>query len=351
MNKQDLPSGFPQLATRVLRPDATDEVRVRQAIGDLREPRLAWQALASKGLLPAGWGEAEHRRFHDAGMQVSSFPPTVQALLTLASDRAGVAQAELLALEYYRRLEPWGGARVTRIGWQVLPRCDVLEQFLGPTALSAVDEAFRRLAPKSLPAKRKRARKQSEVKTLMGARNTDAMVCRALTLDARWRAAVTSDETVPEFAPGEYPAAVHGVPFRSLENPFEPIIELFQLGYVLVDRPWLYSPGEGGQVTGPFLQASTLHDDVAPLNSVARTLEEFHRIHEGEEIDHERMMLLRHELAEAISRSLGGVPSDLIEPCLEMIGPEPAAFHLTPRFYGALLAGQSRDELLRTLEV
>jgi hypothetical protein len=83
----------------------------------LRDCREAWEVLAGRGVIPEDWVGTGARRF-ETGMYAAA-PPSMQGVVSIASDPEGVLDAERLAREFCARLRPWGGESDLRPLWRV----------------------------------------------------------------------------------------------------------------------------------------------------------------------------------------------------------------------------------------
>ncbi len=107
-----MPPRFPderdaqQLGSRLLRPRRARLKEARTALAGVTEPREAWEALASREIVPLSWVGASERTFRNGWMRM--YPPTVEAALMLGSDAEGVLTAEALVRECAARLAELG---------------------------------------------------------------------------------------------------------------------------------------------------------------------------------------------------------------------------------------------------
>ena len=160
-------------------------------------------------------------------------PADLDTLATFAADLDGVTRAESLAIEVARALVPWGGSEPKRLVWspcrfggdgspthadQVLSQVD----YFTSEALGDADVTVSR--PK-IP------------EPALGRAST------VWTMAVNWLRACETKLLVPAqtedpyFAfgpagPPRAPAAVVGQPFSSLDDPTQPLVEVWRLGYV-----------------------------------------------------------------------------------------------------------------------
>lgn len=164
-------------------------------------------------------------------------PPTIDACLALASDPDGIAAAEAHAEEALARLAPWrsaaGGGVIWRIGgplrdtrWAL---CEELRLF------DFLQHGEARVW-------------ESPAHTAFAARAHDAgkgafwvLAQRHACGDQFWRSAAERGERAPLERSGVLdevlrpPPAVAGRPFAEIPNPFEPLLAIWELGYVPAD--------------------------------------------------------------------------------------------------------------------
>lgn len=108
---------YARIAKQVLRPARPGLAAARAAVGGLREPGAAWEALAVRGVIPAAWLH-EPRRAFDGGRS-ERHPPSVRACVAIAGDPEAVSQVEALALEFAARLAMCGAGSASKIRWRV----------------------------------------------------------------------------------------------------------------------------------------------------------------------------------------------------------------------------------------
>jgi hypothetical protein len=85
----------------------------------LRDPREAWEMLAGRGVIPEEWVGTKARRFPQG--HFASAPPTLEGVVSIASDPEGVIDAEGLALEFAARMRPWGAPKNPTPVWTIFP--------------------------------------------------------------------------------------------------------------------------------------------------------------------------------------------------------------------------------------
>lgn len=117
-------------ARRLLRPRGTRAADAVACASRLRtegagDPQSVWEALAARGVIPAGWLDEGRRAFVAAGGALTATPPSTEAAVALASDPEGVAEAEALALEAAALLRP-GAAPPRVMAWRLAPTAELL---------------------------------------------------------------------------------------------------------------------------------------------------------------------------------------------------------------------------------
>jgi hypothetical protein len=126
---------------RFLRPARADLDELAHAIGYRGdEPGAAiWSRAIAAGQIPSDWHDDPRRRFRVTDGELARFglaaepypdhggharqllaaPPSARAALLLASDPAGLAEAERLGRAAATSFEAWGAPRITRIAWRL----------------------------------------------------------------------------------------------------------------------------------------------------------------------------------------------------------------------------------------
>jgi hypothetical protein len=114
-----------ELARAVARPASPQLAAVRSALAERpMDPREAWEVLATRDLVDDTWvtrGPRDVTALPPRGAEDDG-PRTLESVVTIACDPAGVARVDALALELARRLAPWReGEAATRVRWQTVP--------------------------------------------------------------------------------------------------------------------------------------------------------------------------------------------------------------------------------------
>lgn len=192
----------------------------------------AWQRLFERGLISSELFRSSERSFAVANTERSTaaavhdldlraMPATVEAAVTLASDAAGMLDAERLARILRARLVPWGARTADRIEWVVLTHQVPFSFQPGPAltcALYSLEDALEEL--------------DVELRSLRAdLPGVPPFVNDVIRADEGWPKAVAGSLEVP----GAYgaPDQIVGARFEMLENPFEIALRLWSLGHVL----------------------------------------------------------------------------------------------------------------------
>jgi hypothetical protein len=221
------------LGARLASPLQPKLAEARGAVEGATSGEEAWRRLFEQGLVSdelyrssvRGFAVANTERTtataHGDRLDLHEVPATVEAAVTLASDAAGVLEAERLARVLRTRLVPWRAKAVDRIEWIVLTHRIAFSFRQGPAlncalysleyVLEEIGVELRSLCP-DLP---------------WLPRFVNDIVCA----DAGWTRAVAEALDVP----GAYgsPSELVGEDFDTLENPFRTVLQLWGLGYVL----------------------------------------------------------------------------------------------------------------------
>ena len=109
-----------ELVDRFLRPKTDLLEEASACVHGIHSAHVAWNRLSSKGLIPDELHIHERRRFgvldtrrrrpKVEGAEAFICPPSMEAVLTFASDPQGLLDAERLARTLVDRLVPWGAS-------------------------------------------------------------------------------------------------------------------------------------------------------------------------------------------------------------------------------------------------
>lgn len=223
------------LGAQLASPPRPKLAAARGAVEGATSGEEAWQRLFERGFVSDELFRSSTRFFavanterttataHGDRLELREVPATVEAAVTLASDAAGVLEAERLARGLRARLVPWGAKAVDRIEWIVLTHRIGFSFRQGPAlncALYSLEYALEEIGVELHSLR-------SELPWLP--RFVNDMVCA----DAGWPRAVAESLEVP----GAYgpPGELVGEGFDTLENPFRTALQLWGLGYVMDD--------------------------------------------------------------------------------------------------------------------
>jgi hypothetical protein len=228
---KDAPEAF---AARVLQPKRGRLAEVDAALTGLTCAETAWRRLIDRGLVPRAWLDHPTRDFcepHDVSAR-GRRPSSIAACRALASDVDGVEAAEAHLLEAVRRLEPWGAPSVERVVWCVggSPRGSVSRTLAHASVSSfraeAVDVPWRVWSDEALELGR-RVSSSPGVAALEASWDAVAAHWWQIAARERWPA-------LPErFArqPRRVRERLAGRLIRHLASPFDPLLEVWCLGY------------------------------------------------------------------------------------------------------------------------
>lgn len=191
-----------------------------------RGAQAAWEALATRGVIPLDWVDAPARRFYRgmSGGGPSAFPQNVECCVAFAASVPTVLRAEALAHEAAARLDVVGLAPPSHTLWRI--------DTSPPTVVAKpIDPLVRALV--ALPWA------DGEVDREPGRASYAAHVTPrdVLRAESLWDAAARRGWTLSLRA--------RGVPLDASRNPFTPLCDLWQLGYVpvslLAGRAFLFA--------------------------------------------------------------------------------------------------------------
>lgn len=224
------------------------------------DPRACWEALAARSVIPADWVDTPTRRFEalvdfgrwqggdpDAlprgwvgppnlrmyGLRQELFafaahPPTLPAVVTFAADPAGVAAAEVIAVELSARLAPWGVTPTRQFSWA----------FVEPSTWRKREWAFSLICDALRSAERAANQVESDPDART-ARSPEEAEWEWLSRGhRRWQRAVREGWRVPSLrssAKHNVPPQLYGVPFAALPEPFVPYLALRLTGYEVAE--------------------------------------------------------------------------------------------------------------------
>ncbi len=262
------------LGSRVMRPTRAQLKKARAAAAHLKDPREAWEVLATAGLIPESWVGSKERLFR--GGWGKAAPPSVEAAVLFAADAPNVARAEELARECAHRLRALGyAAPVAPVRWHVISPAGNASSLavepawweLGAAARALLGPAFAnvRYVPQTdrtsdalfRGASEGRALTDPRLATTRGAELLSRMVDEAMRalwaargwyLAARERAVVRDTEPARDDAPDDDDAWLRPPPRPSawrraseagwtgrevaeLPDPFDPLLQLWGTGY------------------------------------------------------------------------------------------------------------------------
>lgn len=196
------------------------------------DPLEAWSRVIRSGLLTNNFADTKDRRYAEAdeGKQLwptdrpeeKSQPGSMEAVLAVAADPNGMSRAEQHARELARRLEPWGAACDGQVIWYFTDNLYEVS-CLGHPYESAQNSVFLTLEKQGIdPHLFEPSKNESPLPILLRS---------ALGAWEGWRVAVDHGFELSE--PGWIDLS-QWKGFSDLENPFEPLLDLWCTGYRMV---------------------------------------------------------------------------------------------------------------------
>jgi hypothetical protein len=311
---------------RFLRPGRADLGELAHAIGYRGDEPGAhvWARAIAAGRIPSGWADDPGRRFRATaseltrlGLDAESFPdhggrarhllatpPSARAALLLASDIAGLSEAERLGRAAAERLEAWGAPKISRVAWRLAGN-PIERLTAGGPPLGALRPVIERLRAALAgtawvyqPA-HPHQRFRIIVDALRWAQRREQLL--GVPLPA------TVHSTTGELA---MPAALVGRRFDELPDPLEPWLALSLTGYSL----WAITDSPTGAVlelAAPFPAPQRLDPERKPVSVIKqrRTERDFPRAVWSEELGALRLACARGD-AGAVRRELPLLASD-----------------------------------------
>lgn len=261
---------------KLLAPERARLQEAREAVKDVKDPRVAWDTLVARGLIPLAFADDPTRSYHSGNRGIFSTPPTVAACVAVASDIPGIRRAEAIAGELNARLRPWGVKPCEQIVWHFTSRETVQSRTQGaPAGLRDVLEILAQVVEPAWAPNGTRYSIEEHVRDLIAwevappgtstrtwaaLEEARAEVARTLqplhtggtlwSFDLLWKAAVSwpllaqAGCTVPgRVFPGAWalyprarrPRSTDGTlaRFADLPDPFVPLLALWETGYVV----------------------------------------------------------------------------------------------------------------------
>ncbi len=192
-----------------------------------------WELLVARGSLPRDF-VADKRRAYAESIEGKAIhlsdrppmfphPPSVRALLTITSDVEGILTAEKHARELAKRLTPWKGVSNDTVVWYFLDRPLDYVPYLGPSYDFARDTVNVTLEEHSINTDHLEPSQEQVPLPLLVRRGI-----------AAWKGWETAVRLNLEISGPRWPFDHGGSRrFSELENPFEPILDLWCTGYLI----------------------------------------------------------------------------------------------------------------------
>lgn len=198
---------------------------LREVLRSIEDRDEAWEALATRGMIPASWVHNDARRFHSSADRWELCPVGRGAMLAFASDIEGVTRCEALMREALERLSPWGALNDGSLRWELCgANTHVLTPPPGFTGDAPLRALYAALGAEAVNAHRVELGEAREITFVWN----ESTLHDVILGDMLWRTAVLNDVTV--CVPKTHP--LHERRFAELPNPFEPLVAIVATGYV-----------------------------------------------------------------------------------------------------------------------
>lgn len=234
MNRTDFVRQLAAQFNKPSRPQLSSALRIMKGITD---PIRVWAAILQSGLLPEAFMQDRRRRYGESseGELVMpnarpgehSHPTTMAAVMTVAADPAGLLKAEQWARELARRLAPWKAVCNDEVVWYFTdnPYRDYPHEavYLGHAFHSAIDTVDWTLS--------RHGGKLNNTED-GGVAGLPFLLQHTLAAWEGWNCAVSRNMVILE---PHWPLDLtRWQRFSDLENPFEPLLNIWCTGYRLV---------------------------------------------------------------------------------------------------------------------
>ncbi len=214
----------------------------RRAVGSGSTAEVAWHRLVEEGLVPSELAEASWRRFvavpcYSNPMEkpysnTSRCPPTIRAALTVAASADGFLAVEAKAHDFVRRLTPWAAQTNNQIVWVLYTGEMPIITYMGPAFDAVLNDIEDIMDDEGIDHESLRPE----------ARGLDLpyLVNRVLGAMEGWRIGV---ERGLELRLSGAPNLQGQKRIAEIENPFEPLVEIWSMGYFMHGRLTVEYPG------------------------------------------------------------------------------------------------------------
>jgi hypothetical protein len=253
------------LAAQTLSVERPRQKAMLDVVGREKSPRVAWELLVSRGHLPTTFLTDAHRYFrvskrpaelsesdvqslralrYAKPVRAIRFAPTPAFAAAIAADVERFVSAEALALEASARLWPWcardGETGPSSVVWQSLTREALLSK---PSIIDLVGTNGAHDAARAAGGEDWTTERRDGWAATVGVSTVLMETAAPFVLGSRaWKRATEADARVAEqlssglLGASSYPAPerLRGVRFATMPDPFEPLIALWERGFVLL---------------------------------------------------------------------------------------------------------------------
>jgi hypothetical protein len=253
------------LAAQTLAVERPHEKAMLAVVRGETSPRAAWELLVSRGHLPTTFLTDAHRYFrvsklpaelsdvdverlhaqrYATPVRAIRFAPQPAFAAAIAADVQRFVSAEALAREAAARLWPWcardGETAPSTVVWQSLTREALLSK---PTTIDLVGTNSAHDAARAAGGEDWTTERRDGWAATVGVSTVLMEIASPFVLGSRaWRRAREADARVPEtlssglLGASSYPAPerLRGARFATMPDPFEPMIALWERGFVLL---------------------------------------------------------------------------------------------------------------------
>lgn len=237
---------------RLMQLDAPQWVEMQKAIADIKDARAAWERLGSLGLFPHAWLGPDAPRVFGVGaenrMRERGYPGSPAQAAFVAAAQETLSRVETLAFAIAKALEPWGQSPPTKVIWHfLLPGKLKQKQLRGEYAVCDALHLASLHAGQGCAARGfHEPNLAAELSSQPGRSAAQHIFAHDVGMYENWMRALAFDATLPrgpfwqrhnwftrQYEPVCMPESLVGKRVRDLDDPFRPLLGIWEAGCVL----------------------------------------------------------------------------------------------------------------------